>query len=56
MVGLIKIDGLGTYFPAHPVVKTSSSDAESAGSIPGLGGKILRALQSKKWKRETEAI
>ena len=35
-------------FPGGPVVKTSPSNAEGAGSIPGQGAKILHASGLKK--------
>ena len=34
-------------FPGGPVVKTSPSNAGSAGLIPGQGAKILHALRPK---------
>ena len=37
-------------FPAGPVVNTSPSNAEGAGSIPGLGAKIPYAL----WPRNQD--
>ena len=38
------IKGKMRDFPGGPVVKTSPSDAEGAGSIPGRGTKILQAF------------
>ena len=35
------------HFPHGPVVKTSSSSVEDAGSIPGQGAAIPHALQPK---------
>ena len=43
-------------FPGGPVVKTSPSNAGSAGLIPGQGTKIPRASQTKNQKHKTEAI
>ena len=43
-------------FPGGPVVKTSPSNAESVGSIPGWGAKIQHALWPKKPKHKTKAI
>ena len=43
-------------FPGGPVVGTSPSNAESAGSIPGWGNKMLHALRPKKQKIKMEAI
>ena len=40
----------GWDFPAGPVVNTSPSNAEGAGSIPGLGAKIPYAL----WPRNQD--
>ena len=37
-------------FPGSPVVKTSPSNAEGAGSIPGQRAKIPHALWPKKQK------
>ena len=37
-------------FPGGPVVKTLPSNARGAGSIPGGGVKIPRALKPKKTK------
>ena len=34
-------------FPGGPVVKTSTSNARGAGSIPGQGARIPHALQPK---------
>ena len=45
-------------FPGGPVVGTSPSNAEHAGSIPGRGNKMLHALrpQNQKKKIKMEAI
>ena len=43
-------------FCGGPVVKTSSSNAGSSGSIPGWGTKIPHASQPKKPKHKTEVI
>ena len=40
----------GTSLPGGPVVKTSPSNAEAAGLIPGQGARISHVLQPKKTK------
>ena len=53
----------GTSLPGGPVVKTSPSNAEAAGLIPGQGARISHVLQPpqksqntrKKKKNKTEA-
>ena len=39
-----------------PVVKTSPSNAEGAGSIPGWGAKTTHDMQTKKKKKKIEAV
>ena len=46
---------LSRDFPGGPVVKTSPSNAGSAGSIPGWGAKIPHALQPKNQKTENRS-
>ena len=45
-------------FPGSPVVKTSPSSVEGAGSLPGEGATILHStcLMAKNPKHKTEAI
>ena len=43
-------------FPGGPVVKTSSSNAEGAGLIPGWGAKIPHASGPKTQNVRPEAI
>ena len=50
-----KKGGIGK-FPGGPVVKTSSSNAEGAGLIPGWGGKIPHASGPKTQNIRPEAI
>ena len=52
-LGLKESDG---DFPSGPVVKSSSSNAGSAGLIPSQGAKTPHALRSKTPKHKTEAI
>ena len=42
--------------PGGPVLKTSPSNAEGAGSIPSQGTKIPHASQPKKSQHQTETI
>ena len=44
------IKSRGEDFPGDPIVKTSSSNVEAAGSISGQGAKIPHALWPKKIK------
>ena len=44
------IKSRGEDFPGDPIVKTSSSNVEAAGSISGQGAKIPHALWPKKTK------
>ena len=39
-----------------PVVKTSPSNAEGAGSIPGWGAKTTHDMQTKKKKKNRSSI
>ena len=43
----------GGYFPGGPVVKTSPSNAQGAGSAPGWGAKTPTCLAAKKPKHKT---
>ena len=42
---------MGGSSPGGPVVKTSPSKAEGAGSIPGWGSKVPHALEPKQNKQ-----
>ena len=46
----------GRDFPGSPVVKTSPSNAEGAGLIPGWGAKVPNASWPRKPRHKTEAM
>ena len=48
------IKSRGEDFPGDPIVKTSSSKVEAAGSISGQGAKIPHASWPKEKKKKTQ--